>query len=78
MAPETTLTEVDLGGAQARSSVPGRPGHRRLRRADRLLPEQCGEGPGQIGEGEVDTQIKDSLDLQIDYDHLTDPPVSGM
>ena len=34
-----------------------------------------GKVAGQIGAGEVDKEVKDSLDLQIDYDHFTDPPV---
>ncbi|OFV92186.1 MAG: hypothetical protein A3G76_09790 [Acidobacteria bacterium RIFCSPLOWO2_12_FULL_65_11] len=30
---------------------------------------------GQIGDGQVDKDIKDSVDLQISYEHFTDPPV---
>ena len=31
--------------------------------------------PGQFGKGEVDKDVKDSVDLQIQYDRFTDPPV---
>lgn len=30
---------------------------------------------GQVGDGQVDTDAKDSVDLQIGYEHFTDPPV---
>ena len=30
---------------------------------------------GQVGEGEVDRDVKDSIDLQISYECFTDPPV---
>jgi prolyl 4-hydroxylase len=30
---------------------------------------------GQVGDGHVDRDIKDSVDVQIDYEHFTDPPV---
>jgi prolyl 4-hydroxylase len=30
---------------------------------------------GQFGKGEVDKTVKDSVDLQIQYNHFTDPPV---
>ena len=30
---------------------------------------------GQVGGGQVDKDVKDSVDLQINYDHFTDPPV---
>ena len=31
--------------------------------------------PGEVGDGQVDTDIKDSLDLQITHEHFTDAPV---
>ena len=30
---------------------------------------------GQVGDGKVDPDVKDSLDLQIGYDRFSDPPV---
>lgn len=30
---------------------------------------------GRVGGGEVDPDIKDSVDLSIDYEHFSDPPV---
>ncbi len=37
--------------------------------------DSAGKVAGQVGDGQVDRDVKDSVDLQIDGDGFTDPPV---
>lgn len=69
------MTEVDLGGQRSFIGAWYLPD---LDVCDDLIayfngsPERVA---GQVGDGQVDTAIKDSLDLQIDGARRTDPPV---
>src|SRR6188474_1548206 len=76
MASETTRVEVDLGGGAG--SFIGAWYVQDIDVCDELIAyfqSSAAKVPGQIGAGEVDKQVKDSLDLQIGYESFTDPPV---
>ncbi|MEQ1761229.1 MAG: 2OG-Fe(II) oxygenase [Vicinamibacterales bacterium] len=69
------MTEVDLGGRQSFIGAWFIP---ELDVCDDLVAYFKNSEhvvAGQVGEGEVDLDIKDSRDLQIDGDHFTDAPV---
>src|SRR5262245_26033629 len=69
------MTEVDLGG---QNSFIGAWYLDELAICDELIAyfnRSPARVAGQIGAGEIDKEIKDSVDLQIGYDHFTDPPV---
>ena len=69
------MTEVDLGGP---GSFIGAWYVDEMDVCDELIAYFNNSGtrvPGQIGGGQVDKEVKDSVDLQIDYDHFKDPPV---
>ena len=69
------MTEVDLGG---QNSFIGGWYLDELDVCDELIG-YFGDSPakvvGQVGDGQVDKDAKDSVDLQIGYEHFTDPPV---
>lgn len=69
------MTEVPLGG---QNSFIGAWYLEELVVCDQLIKyftESDAKVAGQVGSGEVNTEIKDSVDLQIGYDRFTDPPV---
>ena len=69
------MTEVDLGG---RSSFIGAWYLDELDVCDELIAyfnDSAGKVAGQVGDGQVDRDVKDSVDLQIGCDGFTDPPV---
>jgi len=69
------MTEVDLGG---QNSFIGAWYLDDIDVCDELIryfKESTAKVPGQVGEGRIDKEAKDSVDLQIDSDHFTDPPV---
>lgn len=69
------MDEVDLGG---RNSFIGAWYLDELDVCDQLIDyfnTSTSRVAGRVGDGRLDTDAKDSVDLPIDYDHLTDPPV---
>src|SRR5262245_22559770 len=74
--PETVMIpEMDLG---ARDSFIGAWYLPELDVCDELSAYFHASGDrvaGRVGGGEVDPEIKDSIDLSIDYEHFSDPPV---
>jgi len=69
------MTEVDLGG---QASFIGAWYLAEIDVCDELIGyfnNSASKVAGQVGDGQVDRDVKDSVDLQIDYEHFTDPPV---
>ena len=69
------MSEVNLGG---QNSFIGAWYVEELDVCDELVAyftSSASRVPGQVGDGQVDPDIKDSLDLQIGHDHFMDPPV---
>jgi prolyl 4-hydroxylase len=69
------VTEVDLGGER---SFIGAWYIDEIDVCDELIAyfnASAAKAPGQVGSGEINTEAKDSVDLHVDYEHFTDPPV---
>jgi prolyl 4-hydroxylase len=69
------MTEVDLGGTNSFIGAWYVP---ELDVCDELIAyfnASSATTPGQVGSGQVDKDVKDSTDLQLTHDRLSDPPV---
>jgi hypothetical protein len=69
------MTEVDLGGRNSFIGAWYLPDREICDDLIAYFQASPNRVAGQVGEGLVDAEIKDSLDLQVDFAHFTDPPV---
>ena len=69
------MTEVDLGGQNTFIGAWYLPDAGVCDELIAYFHASAARGPGRVGGGEVDPDVKDSTDLPIDYAHFTDPPM---